>query len=85
MSEPKSIAERLHAVLIEQLGVDPESIRPESTLVDDLGMDSLDAVELVMACEEEFGVEVDDAEETELEEKVKTVADAVAFIERKLV
>jgi acyl carrier protein len=61
---------------VQQLGVDPEKVKPEATFTDDLGADSLDTVELIMAFEEEFGVEIPD----EAAEKIRTVGDAIAYL-----
>jgi acyl carrier protein len=71
-------AERVKKIVGEQLGVDAEKVIPTASFIDDLGADSLDTVELVMAFEEEFGVEIpDDAAET-----ILTVGDAVKFLEK---
>jgi acyl carrier protein len=71
-------AERVKKIVVEQLGVDAEKVIPTASFIDDLGADSLDTVELVMAFEEEFGVEIpDDAAET-----ILTVGDAVKFLEK---
>ncbi len=72
-----SIAERVKEIVAEQLGVSPEQVTPEAKFVEDLGADSLDTVELVMALEEEFGAEIPDEDA----EKLQTVADAVKYIE----
>ena len=73
-----SIEQRVKAIVAEQLGVKEEEVTNESSFVDDLGADSLDTVELVMAFEEEFGCEIpDDAAET-----ILTVGDAVKFLEK---
>jgi acyl carrier protein len=72
------VAERVKKIVVEHLGVDAEKVTPEASFIDDLGAASLDNVELVMAFEEEFGVEIpDDAAET-----IQTVGDAVKFIEK---
>ena len=63
----------------EQLGVDPERVKPESSFIDDLGADSLDIVELVMAMEEEFDIEIPDEDA----EKLRTVADVTKYLEAK--
>jgi acyl carrier protein len=68
--------EKIKGVIVEQLGVDEDDVAEEASFVDDLGADSLDIVELVMALEEEFGVSIPD----EQAEKIKTVGDAVDFI-----
>ena len=73
-----AVAEKVKSIIVEQLGVDEEEVTPDASFVDDLGADSLDTVELVMAFEEEFGIEIpDDAAET-----IQTVGDAVKFIEK---
>ena len=72
------IGDRVKKIVIEHLGVDAEKVQDNASFIDDLGADSLDTVELVMAFEEEFGVEIpDDAAET-----ILTVGDAVKFIEK---
>jgi acyl carrier protein len=68
---------KIREIVAEQLGVDVEEITPEASFVDDLGADSLDTVELVMALEEEFGIEIPDEDA----EKIATVADAIKYIE----
>jgi len=71
-------AERVKKIVVEHLNVDADKVTESASLIEDLGADSLDAVELVMAFEEEFGVEIpDDAAET-----IVTVGDAVKFIEK---
>ena len=73
-----AVAEKVKGIIVEQLGVDEEEVTPDASFVDDLGADSLDTVELVMAFEEEFGCEKpDDAAET-----ILTVGDAVKFLEK---
>lgn len=72
-----AILERVKKVVVEQLSVDENEVTPEASFTSDLGADSLDTVELVMAFEEEFGVEIPDEEA----EKIATVKDAVSFIE----
>ncbi len=71
--------EKVTEIIVEQLGVKPEEVTPEASFVDDLGADSLDTVELVMAFEEEFGVEIPDEDA----EKIQTVGDAVKYIGEK--
>ena len=73
------IAERVKKIVIEHLGVEEDKVVDSASLVDDLGADSLDTVELVMAFEEEFGSEISDSDA----EKILTVGDAVKFIENK--
>ena len=72
-----AVAEKVKSIIVEQLGVDEEEVTPDASFVDDLGADSLDTVELVMAFEEEFGVEIPD----DAAEKITTVNDAIAYID----
>jgi acyl carrier protein len=72
-----TVMERVKKVVIEQLNVEEDQIKPEANFQQDLGADSLDTVELVMALEEEFGCEIPDEDA----EKITTVRDAVAYIE----
>ena len=72
------IAERVKKIVVEHLGVEPDKVTEKANFIDDLGADSLDTVELVMAFEEEFGVEIpDDAAET-----IQTVGDDIHFLEK---
>ena len=73
------IEDRVKKIVVEHLGVEESKIQSDSKFIDDLGADSLDTVELVMAFEEEFGSEISDTEA----EKILTVGDAVKFIESK--
>jgi len=75
----KDISQKVKKMVAEHLGVEEEKVSDESNFIDDLGADSLDTVELVMAFEEEFGSEISDSEA----EKILTVGDAVKFIESK--
>lgn len=75
-----SIAERVKEITVEQLGVDPAQVTEGASFVNDLGADSLDTVELVMALEEEFGLEIPDEEA----EKITTVGEAIEYIQNKL-
>lgn len=75
-----AVEEKVKSIIAEQLGVKAEEIKPESSFVDDLGADSLDTVELVMALEEEFGVEIPDEDA----EKMTTVGEALKYIEEKV-
>ncbi len=68
--------EKVKKIIVDQLGVDEGEVTPEAKFIDDLGADSLDTVELVMALEEEFGIEIPDEEA----EKIVTVKDAVSYI-----
>jgi acyl carrier protein len=74
-----SIAERVKQIIVEQLGVDEGQVEDNASFVDDLGADSLDIVELVMAFEEAFELEIPDEDA----EKIATVRDAVTYIENK--
>ena len=71
------IAERVKKIVIEHLGVDAEKVAEGASFIDDLGADSLDTVELVMAFEEEFGIEIPDEDA----EQMRTVGDAVKYID----
>jgi len=71
------VAEKVKKIIVEHLGVDEAKVNEDASFIDDLGADSLDTVELVMAFEEEFGAEISDQEA----EKILTVGDAVRFIE----
>jgi acyl carrier protein len=71
-----SIEEKIKEIIVEQLGVDPAQVTPEASFVNDLGADSLDTVELVMALEEEFNLEIPDEEA----EKISTVGQAIEYI-----
>ncbi|HAU28792.1 MAG TPA: acyl carrier protein [Rhodospirillaceae bacterium] len=70
------ITDRVKKIVVEHLGVDETKVTEEASFIDDLGADSLDTVELVMALEEEFGVEIPD----DAAEKILTVKDAIKFI-----
>ena len=72
-----SLADRIGKIIVEQLGVNEDQVKPEAKFIEDLGADSLDTVELVMALEEEFGTEIPDEEA----EKLQSVGDVVKFIE----
>ena len=73
-----TVEERVKKIVVEQLGVKEEEVTSEASFVDDLGADSLDTVELVMALEEEFEIEIPD----EAAEKITTVQEAINYIER---
>ena len=73
------VADRVKKIIVDQLGVEEETVTSEASFVDDLGADSLDTVELVMAFEEEFNVEIPD----DAAESIVTVGDAVKFIKEK--
>jgi len=74
-----SVADRVKQIIVEQLGVDDNQVDPSASFVDDLGADSLDIVELVMAFEEAFDLDIPDEDA----EKIKTVKDAIDYIEAK--
>ncbi|MGF1509611.1 MAG: acyl carrier protein [Myxococcota bacterium] len=71
-----SIEDKVKAIIVEQLGISEDEVKPEASFIDDLGADSLDIVELVMAMEEEFEIEIPDEEA----ENIKTVGDATNYI-----
>jgi acyl carrier protein len=73
------VFEKVKKIVVEQLGVEADDVKPEASFANDLGADSLDTVELVMALEEEFGIEIPD----EAAEGIATVQDAVNFIKDK--
>ncbi len=72
------VADRVKKIIVDQLGVEEETVTPEASFVDDLGADSLDTVELVMALEEEFGIESPDEDA----EKITKVKEAIDYIEK---
>lgn len=76
----ENVANKVKAIIADKLGVDQDKVVDEARFVDDLGADSLDTVEMVMALEEEFGVEISNEEGQE----IQAVKDAVAFIEKKV-
>jgi acyl carrier protein len=75
----KSVADKVKEIIVEQLGVNPDQVTPEAKFIEDLGADSLDTVELVMAFEEEFGAEIPDEDA----EKLQTVGDVIKYIEER--
>jgi acyl carrier protein len=75
------IEKRVKEIIVEQLGVNETEVKPEAKFVDDLGADSLDLVELVMALEEEYGMEISDEDA----EKIVSVGNAIEFIKSKVV
>ena len=75
------IEAKVKEIIVEQLGVDEEQVAPEASFIDDLGADSLDTVELVMAFEEKFDIEIPDEDA----EKMRTVGDAINYLKEKLV
>lgn len=72
-----SVEEQVKKIIVEQLGVSEEEVKPEASFVDDLGADSLDLTELIMAMEEEFNIEIGDDDA----QKILKVQDAISFIE----
>ena len=72
-----NLEQRVRKIIIEQLAVNEDEVKPDASFVDDLGADSLDQVELVMALEEEFNIEISDEDA----EKIKTVKDTTSYIE----
>ena len=79
MAVTEKLEERVKKIIVEQLAVDAAEVTPQAQFVQDLGADSLDTVELVMALEEEFDIEIPDEDA----EKIKTVGDAVTYIKEK--
>jgi len=75
----KTTEEKVKDIIVEQLGVNPEQVTPQASFIEDLGADSLDIVELVMAFEEEFSVEVPDEDA----EKLQTVGDVINYIKER--
>ncbi len=75
-----AVAEKVKKMVVEQLGVSEAEVVPEAKFIDDLGADSLDIVELVMALEDEYGIEIPDEDA----EKIETVGDAIRYIEEHL-
>lgn len=74
------IEAKVKEIIVEQLNVDEDAVKPDASFIDDLDADSLDTVELIMAFEEEFGLEIPDEEA----EKIKTVGDAIEHIKKAL-
>ena len=74
------LAKRVESIIVEQLGVTPEEVVPEASFIDDLGADSLDIVELVMAMEEEFDIEIPD----EHADRLQTIGSAVEYLKERL-
>ena len=73
-----SVADKVKKIIVDQLGVSEDEVKPEAAFVEDLGADSLDLTELIMAMEEEFGIEIGDEDA----QKILKVKDAVAYIEK---
>ena len=74
-----AIADKVKKIIVDQLGVSEDQVTPEAKLIEDLGADSLDQVELIMALEEEFGADIPDEDA----EKLQTVGDAISYVEAK--
>lgn len=74
-----ALADEVKQLVVEQLGVSPDEVTPEAKFIEDLGADSLDTVELVMAFEDRFGVEIPDEDA----EKITTVGEAIKYLEQK--
>mgnify|MGYP005890505641 FL=1 len=79
MSKMSSVADKVKKIVVEQLGVSEDQVTPEAKFIEDLGADSLDQVELVMALEDEFGSDIPDEDA----EKLTTVGDAIKYVESK--
>jgi acyl carrier protein len=79
MATPEEIAERVKSIIVEQLGVSMEEVTPAASFIEDLGADSLDIVELIMALEEEYDLEIPDEDA----EKIQTVEDVTKYIQSK--
>ena len=75
-----AVADKVKSIIVEQLGVDEEEVTPDASFVDDLGADSLDTVELVMAFEKEFDIDIPDEDA----EKLRTVGDAMNYLHEKI-
>ena len=79
MAAEKTIEQKVKDIIVEQLGVKPDQVTPDAKFIEDLGADSLDTVELVMALEEEFGNEIPDEDA----EKLQSVGDVIKYVEDK--
>ncbi|MCI5065252.1 acyl carrier protein [bacterium] len=77
MANPSEIEERIKSIIVEQLGVSAEEVTAEASFIEDLGADSLDIVELIMALEEEYDIEIPDEDA----EKIQTVKDVTAYVQ----
>ena len=79
MASPEEIAEKVRSIIAEQLGVSLEEVQPKASFIEDLGADSLDIVELIMALEEEYDMEIPDEDA----EKIQSVEDVISYITEK--
>jgi acyl carrier protein len=79
MASTEEIAERVKSIIVDQLGVSMEEVTPEASFIEDLGADSLDIVELIMALEEEYDMEIPDEDA----EKIQSVGDVISYIQGK--
>jgi acyl carrier protein len=79
MASSEEIAERIKNIIVEQLGVSKEELTPQASFIEDLGADSLDIVELIMALEEEYEMEIPDEDA----EKIQTVEDVINYVQSK--
>jgi acyl carrier protein len=75
-----TVSEKVRKMIVDQLGVNESEVVPEAKFIDDLGADSLDIVELIMALEDEYGIEIPDEDA----EKIETVGDAIRYIEEHM-
>ena len=79
MASSEEITERIKSIIVEQLGVSKEELTPQASFIEDLGADSLDIVELIMALEEEYEMEIPDEDA----EKIQTVEDVISYVQAK--
>ncbi|MBX7137951.1 MAG: acyl carrier protein [Oligoflexia bacterium] len=79
MASSEEISKRIKEIIVEQLGVGIEEVNPEASFIEDLGADSLDIVELIMALEEEYDIEIPDEDA----EKIQTVKDVISYVEER--